>query len=355
VTRVEPIRLGLIGCGVIGRQHALRASMSSMVKLVAVADLIEERARDVADKYAVPVLYREGLDLLDDKSVEAVILALPTCGRLVLAMKAFRNGIHVLTEKPVAMNAGDCKKMIAARGALVAVCGQARPRITPAMSRVAGFIRTGALGEIRVINCRAITAPSGPPASPPPTWRLRRAENGGGILMNWGCYDLDYLLGLTGWQLKPRLVLGRTWTVPPAYESYVAPNSDAETHVTALITCEGGEVISYERSEYTAARPEGMWQITGTRGSLHLTLVGGKGTIITIDKATPDHGTVSEQLFPAEDEGWDGMLPQLEDFARAIREKRQPHTGLEEALLVQKITDAIYASSRRGAAVRIKD
>src|SRR5512143_2664761 len=108
---MEPIRLGLIGCGVIGRHHARTASQSPSVRLVAVADLIEERAEAVAEQYAVPIRYREGLDLLDDPQVEAVILALPTCGRLVLAMKAFSRGIHVITEKPVAMNAADVRTM----------------------------------------------------------------------------------------------------------------------------------------------------------------------------------------------------------------------------------------------------
>ncbi len=350
---MEPVRIGLIGCGVIGHHHALTIGQSASVKFVAVADLIDERAREIADQYGVPRRYREGLDLLDDPQVEGVILALPACGRLVLAMKAFRNHIHVITEKPVAMNAHDVEQMIAARGSLVAVCGHSRMRYSKAMDQAGAFITTGALGDLRVLNCRHITAPAAPPQSPPPTWRLRRAENGGGILMNWGCYDLDYLLGLTGWQLKPKLVLARTWTVSPAYTSYIAPNSDAETHVTAFILCEGGTVINYERSEYTAARGESMWQITGSQGSLHLNMVAGKEPSVIYDRATADRGTISQELFAPEEEPLTGMAIQLEDFAHAIREHRKPRTGLEEALLVQKITDAIYESSQRGAAVEV--
>jgi predicted dehydrogenase len=47
------------------------------------------------------------------------------------------------------------------------------------------------------------------------------------------------------------------------------------------------------------------------------------------------------------------MQMQLEDFARAIREGGRPQTGLEEALVVQKISDAIYASAASGTAVRV--
>ena len=171
--------------------------------------------------------------------------------------------------------------------------------------------------------------------------------------MNWGCYDLDYLLGLTGWQLKPRLVLARTWRVAPSYESYVAPDSDAETHVTALVVCEGGTVINYERGEYTAARPESMWQITGSEGALHLSMVPGKDPTAVFDRATPDRGTVSEDLGLDAPGSLDGMALQLDDVAHAIREHRLPQSGLEEALLVQRITDAIYESSLRGATVEL--
>ena len=171
--------------------------------------------------------------------------------------------------------------------------------------------------------------------------------------MNWGCYDLDYLLGLTGWQLKPRLVLARTWRVAPSYESYVAPDSDAETHVTALVVCEGGTVINYERAEYAAARAENMWQITGTEGSLRLSMVPGKEPTAVFDCATPDRGTVSDDLGLDTPDPLAGMALQLDDVAHAIREHRLPQSGLEEALLVQRITDAIYESSLRGAAVEL--
>lgn len=350
---MEPLRTGLIGCGVIGGHHIRPVDDSPLVELVAVADRIPERVNDFGERYGVATRYGEGADLLEDASVEAAILALPACERYDLAMKAFNRGIHLIIEKPIAMNAGQVERMIEARGDLVAVCGQSRPRFSTTARRVADYVATGALGNLRVINCRAITAPSGPPSNPPPTWRLIRAENGGGILMNWGCYDLDYLLGLTGWCFEPATVLGRTWTVPPVYESYVAPGSDAETHVAATIIGRDGPVIQYERAEYAAARPESMWQLTGDRESVHVHLTDTAGFTVTVDRATPDGGTVSETLFEPMDDSESGMRQQLDDFARAVKEGRRPDTGLEGALLVQRITDAVYSSSETGQAVSL--
>jgi predicted dehydrogenase len=351
---MEPVSVGVIGCGVIGHSHARAASEAPHVKLVAVADLIEERALEMADRYGVPRRYREGLDLLDDPSVEAVVLALPANGRKALALKAFGRGIHVLTEKPVAMNAGDLEEMISARGLVVAACCSSRYRLLPSAELVTRFIATGALGDLRVVHCRAISAAGLPPTSPPPTWRLRRRENGGGILMNWGCYDLDFLLGITGWSLTPRLVLGQTWRLAPHLAERAAPDSDAETHVSALIRCEGGAVISYERAEFAAAQTENAWKIVGSRGALHLRMIADGEKRIAYDSSESTTGMTPQVL-------WEGMedpeplhVGPVRDFAAAIREGRPPKTTLEQALIVQKISDAIYASANRGMAVAIR-
>jgi predicted dehydrogenase len=186
----------------------------------------------------------------------------------------------------------------------------------------------------------------------PSAWRLKKALNGGGILVNWGCYDIDYLLGLAGWSLKPKSVFAQTWTISPQFESHIAPGSDAETHYTVLIRCQDGTAIMMERGEYMAAKSENIWQIIGSKGSLRLTMVGDNRTILH-DDTTAEKG-VTTKVF------WDGTQDSsvlevpVTDFAMAIRENRQPKTSLENALVIQQITDAIYASAEQGTVVEIK-
>ena len=61
---MEPVKLGLIGCGVIGRHHIRAASESPLVEVVAIADRIERRVQKVGNQYGVSKLYSEGLDRL---------------------------------------------------------------------------------------------------------------------------------------------------------------------------------------------------------------------------------------------------------------------------------------------------
>ncbi len=351
---MTPVKLGVVGCGVIGPTHLKAATQSPLLEVVAVADLIEERARKAAEQFNVPKTYLEGADLVQDPDVEAVVLAFPARGRTELALRAFAHGKHVLTEKPVAMNAAEVKQMIAARGELTAACCSPRFRFLEGAQAATECVASGALGELRVVRCRHIIPCGEKPETPRPEWRLKKELNAGGILCNWGCYDLDYLLGITGWQLKPRTVFGQIWTIPPQFRSHIAPGSNAETYYTALIRCEGGTIISVERGEYMPAQADEAWQIVGTKGSLKLRMLAGNPKAIILDETSTEHGTTSTTLWEGAEDSAQVGVRLADDFATAIREHREPATSLERALVVQQITDAIYASAERGTSVEIE-
>ena len=186
-----------------------------------------------------------------------------------------------------------------------------------------------------------------------PPWRLNRSLNGGGIFVNWGCYDLNYLLALLDWSIEPTDVLANTWQVAPQLGYCAAAGSDAETHVKAHIRCKGGTVISYERAEASTSAKEDSWRIIGSKGSLrlHMTVIPNKE--IVFDTVSPEEGFVSKTLWEGEDRSGRVHGGVIDDFASAIREGREPETNLERSLVLQKITDAVYASADSGVAVEI--
>jgi predicted dehydrogenase len=278
---------------------------------------------------------------------------LPAGARKTLALHAFAQGKHVLTEKPVAMNAGAVAELIEARGDRIAGCCSSRLRMLPSCAAAADLIVSGALGPLRVVRCRALKPAGPPPSTPPPPWRLSRAQNGGGILMNWGPYDLDYLLAITGDALRPRSVLAQMWTVPDVYAANVDPESDAETHIVAVARCDDGAVLTYERGEYVAGQGDEAWQVAGERGTLHLQMTPGVGKTIWHDAPDPEHGIKTTAIWQGDEDYDMAHGGVVRDFAMAIRENRQPLTSLEHALRVQQLTDAMYASAMCGQAVSL--
>lgn len=348
----ETIKLGLVGCGVIGQVHLRVAASLPQVQFGAVCDVRADVVQAAAAQYQIAKVYTDANALFADPDIQGVVLALPAHLRTALALAAFAAGKHVLTEKPVAMNANEVRQLIAARGALLAGCCSSRLRFLPSAQVVTDFIATGALGKIRLVRCRAVVAAKTPPTTTPPVWRLNRTLNGGGILVNWGCYDLDYLFGILGWTLHPRRVLAHTWTNVPAYSAYAAPGSDAETHVAAFVECADDIVLTYERGEFMTTQSEETWQIIGDQGALRLRMTPALQKQVFFDSVS-DQGTVTQVLWEG-DEDWETQhRGPVADFANAILEKRQPATSLEKALVIQQLTDAIYQSAALGQAVEI--
>jgi UDP-N-acetyl-2-amino-2-deoxyglucuronate dehydrogenase len=339
----KQVRIGIVGCGVIGQIHMEHAVNSPLIRIEAVADMHEEAARQAAQKFGAAKFYTNADDLFNDPEVDAVVLALQTSFRTELALKAFAKGKHVLLEKPVAMNANEVERMLEAKGNLLSGCCSSRFRFTPSAAFVEDFIRSGNLGVIRVVRSR-VTFPAKRPESIPPLWSYSRKLNGGGVLADWGVYDLDYLLGLTGWTLRPKAILGRVWGISPTYSSYIAEGSDAETHVAASVLCEGGELLQFERGSYVTGKYEESWQIIGEEGTLDLDLQPHSGKRIVFHKAGAE-GTSSSVVWEG-DETWDQIhAGPIQDFAEAIITGREPKTSLRDSLTIQGVIDGIYKSS----------
>jgi predicted dehydrogenase len=96
-------RFGIIGCGRIAPRHADSIQAIEGAKLVAVADIIESRARHFADGYGARP-YLDYHDLLSDPEVEIVNICTPSGMHAGMAIEALQAGKHVIVEKPMAMN-----------------------------------------------------------------------------------------------------------------------------------------------------------------------------------------------------------------------------------------------------------
>src|SRR6056297_506797 len=102
---VDPVKIGIIGQGVIGHNHLEAVLDCKATELAAVADFYPERMKE-AKEAGVGRTYTAGRELIDeDDEVEAIILAMPSGVRTSLAYRALAAGKHVLLEKSTANNA----------------------------------------------------------------------------------------------------------------------------------------------------------------------------------------------------------------------------------------------------------
>jgi predicted dehydrogenase len=113
MTTPSSVRLGVIGAGVMGSAHIRDISTIPTTALAGVCDTDRERADHYAREYGVPAFY-DHRTLLESGLVDGVVIATPHYDHTPIAIEAMGRGIHVLTEKPVAVHTRDARRMIAA-------------------------------------------------------------------------------------------------------------------------------------------------------------------------------------------------------------------------------------------------
>ena len=110
----SPVRVGVVGCGVISREYAENAKAFDSFELVACADIDEAQARALADTHDLRVASLD--DLVSDSSIDIVLNLTPPAAHAAVIRAALAAGKHVYTEKPLAVNTADAAALVAEAG-----------------------------------------------------------------------------------------------------------------------------------------------------------------------------------------------------------------------------------------------
>ncbi len=158
------VGIGVIGAGVMGADHArIIASHVQGAHLVAISDADEGRAKKAAKAHSARRHYVDGNALIDDKEIEAVLVASPDTTHLGYVLACLKAGKPVLCEKPLAPTVEDCLRAVDAEakgGKRLIQVGYMR-RFDPAYVEMRETLRSGNLGKALLIHCahRNVSAP----------------------------------------------------------------------------------------------------------------------------------------------------------------------------------------------------
>lgn len=199
MAKASEVRLGLIGCGSMGNHHLGYLGKVARLKLAAVTDVDPSRADAAAQKYGVKK-FPDAEALLDSGEVDAVLIATPHYFHPPYAIAAMQRGIHVLTEKPVAVTAKAAAEMNAAHAkypnTVFAVMFQMRT--VPVFKRLKQMIDGGELGALKRISWIITSWFRSQAYYDSGTWRATWAGEGGGVLLNQCPHNLDIFTWLFG-------------------------------------------------------------------------------------------------------------------------------------------------------------
>jgi len=346
------LRVGIVGCGRIADNHARALHHSPGVEIIGCSDIDPDRAATFARRHGIPDAVGAVQDLFA-LGLDACTVCTPHPVHEQIVVAAAEAGIHVLCEKPIAVDVTAADRMIAAAdraGITFAVVFQRR--FWPAARRIKaaiddGRLGTPVLGEVSVLLHRPSSYYSAD------VWRGRWDTDGGGVLMTQAVHQIDLLQWYMG---QPVQVTGHIGT------RFHGRHIDTEDTAAAVVTFASG----------------GTATITATTGTNHnlgnrVTVIGATGAVASVLEFPEGHeGTNELWTVPGEltlrtpyDDTVDANRDvdsinadltdfhtlQIQDFTEAIRTGRPPAVTGRDARTSLAVIAAIYESARTGRPV----
>ena len=337
------LRLAVVGAGLGSAPHfSSLQDLASEVDLAWVYGRSAERLA-VADTPASAKKTTRLEDILDDASVQAVLVLTPANTNLDIVQRVARAGKHVLVEKPLEIDLNRANALVEACEACgVTLAVMLQHRLREAALGLATLIKSGEIGEL--VSASASVRWWRPQSYYNEAGRGTLARDGGGVLITQAIHTLDLLLSLTG---MPECVTALAGTSP-------IHTMEGEDTAAALLHYPNGAVAVVQAT--TAAYPgyPERIELNFTRGTA--TLESG-----TLQAAFMNGKTLTLGSREASGGGADPMAfdhsahrAVLQDFTRAIQNGTAPAVTGRSALDVQGVIEAIMASSQKAGTVRLR-
>lgn len=269
---MDPIRIGVIGVGLIGKSHLKRYESVPGAHVVAIADIDETEGRRVGALHGIPHVYTDFRKLLERDDIDAVDVCLHNNFHGPVTIEALRAGKHVYCEKPMAGAYADAKAMYDAAQEtgkkLHIQIGTLYSTETKVAKRLIEAGRLGKLFHARSTGYRRRGRPfvDGYGAAP----FVRKATAGGGALYDMGVYHIAQMLYLLGLPRVDR-ISGKVYQEMEMDEARRAQSGfDVDELGLGLVKFEGGVTLDIiEAWAIHLDAFEGSY-IVGSRGGIRL-------------------------------------------------------------------------------------
>jgi predicted dehydrogenase len=329
------IRYAVVGLGYIAQVAVLPAfAHAKNAELAALVSGDPHKLKRLGRKYSVDLLhsYDDFDRCLESGGIDAVYIALPNHMHRRYTVRAAEAGIHVLCEKPMALDEEECRDMIrAARANRIRLMIAYRLHFEKANLAAVELARGGRIGEARIFNSVFTMQ-----VRDEDNIRLKRAA-GGGPLYDIGIYCINaarYLFRDEPEEVSAFAVRGKD-----------ARFAEVDEAVSAVMRFPGARLASFSCS--FGASDAGAYDLAGTEGSLRLDRAYEYAGAMTL--TTKIGGRTLSKRFPRGDQ----FAPEIVYFSECVRGGRDPEPGGREGLADVRIIRALTESARTGAPVRV--
>jgi predicted dehydrogenase len=344
----KKIRVGIIGGGGIARMaHIPGYQAAPDCEVVAVCDVKKQVAVETAQKFNIPRVYTRYQDMLRKEQLDAVSVCTPNFMHCKPTVDALKAGLHVLCEKPLAMNATEAKLMVdTAKKHKRQIQVGHHMRFDGANVALKRFFLDGAMGKIYYARVQALRRAG------IPSWGVfgQKKLQGGGPLIDIGVHILDLTMHLLGFP-RPIAVSGMTYQMfgrdPSRFNQWGPWDTKTftvEDFAAAFVRFQGGLTMTIE-SSFMANIEQDVFNTT---------FVGDKGGCqISPPKIFRQESGTLVDVTPTRLPQTKPYIEEVVSFVHSIRNNKPVAIPGWQGLMVMQILDAIYKSAQAGHEVRI--
>jgi UDP-N-acetyl-2-amino-2-deoxyglucuronate dehydrogenase len=356
---MDKLRFCIYGYGKVAELHARAIASRPDLELASVCGRDPAKRQAFAARWSIAAR-ASAAEMAELDKVDAVIVTTPHPLHAEHSIECSASGLHVIVEKPMALSIGDCDRMIAAAGRAGRILGViSQRRWYPAARRIRAAIDSGALGSptlghVIMLGWRDEAYYRSDP------WRGNWAGEGGGVLVNQAPHQLDLL----SWFMGPVVEVSAYWA------NLNHPYIEVEDTAVAALRFPGGALGSILVSNSQKPGIYAKVHVHGSSGASAGVQTDGGAMFVAgmsgiLEPPVNDIWTIpgeesrlaqwkaeDEAFFKSVDATWYFFALQLEDFAQAIREGREPAVTGRDGREAVRLIEGIYASGREGKPVR---
>jgi predicted dehydrogenase len=331
----DGVRIAVVGTGAIAQlTHIPVLSKMKGAQLVALCDNDGPKARALADRFDVPDVFTDLEEMLDSDELDAVVVATPNHLHEPHVLSALRKGLHVLSERPMALSVRGVERCLAAaqKGNLVLQVAH-NHRFRTDVQALSQFLRNGELGALTSVRGGALLV-----ERPGDGWRGRKAEAGGGVFLDQGFPLLDLALWLANFPEPVRI----------SAQARKGKGANAtEVAMQLLLECAGGISFIIDVSwAYVGEQDRWWFEAHGVKGSGRL------APLRVVKDINGRHVNVTPSGAAARESPFlQSYRAELAHFIAMVRGDI-PRKLPTEQVMVHKVLDAAYKSAEDGREVR---
>lgn len=335
----EVIKAVIIGCGVIAEFHYNALTALDSAEVIGVYGNIKEQCEDFAKKHGIKAF--NSLEEVYQSDCDVVTICTPSGTHAELAISAMQNGKHVIVEKPLAITAEDCHRIIKTEKETGKVCAPiSQLRYSDSVRKVKDVVESNGLGQLTLCSIymkffRSKTYYAG-------SWRGTKNMDGGGALMNQGIHGIDIL----------RFICGDIKSVQARVATLVHDIEVEDTAVASLEFKNGALGVIEGATSVTPGYPRRL-ELCGSVGSLAME----EDAIVRVDAPNLDLEIGFNDAENFKDPtafSYEGHKRQFNNVINTILGKEKLDYTCEDATKTVELILSVYESSNSGKRIELK-